>query len=111
VLQPLWQCGTFVLVTLGWIPFRAADFAGTRDTLFALAQAPDTTLLFRHPAIAVIPLASLLFCLIDRDRRFQDWLVERARFRVAVAASVMAVLALEVFAQIDTQIPFVYFQF
>ena len=111
VLRPLWQCGTFLLVTLGWIPFRAADFAGTRDTLLALAQAPDTTLLFRHPAIAVIPLASLLFCLIDRDRRFQDWLVEHARFRVAVAASVVAILTLEVFAQVDTQIPFVYFQF
>ena len=110
-LQPVWQIGTFVLVTLGWVPFRAPDFAATYRTLTALLQIPDLTLIAKHPAIVVIPLLSLAFCLVDRDRRFQDWLVERARFRVAVAASVAAVLALEIFAQVDKQIPFVYFQF
>jgi len=110
-LQPVWQIGTFLLVTLGWVPFRAPDFAATWRTLSALLQFPDLTLIAKHPAIVVIPLLSLAFCLVDRDRRFQDWLVERSRFRVAVAASVVGVLALEIFAQVDKQIPFVYFQF
>jgi D-alanyl-lipoteichoic acid acyltransferase DltB (MBOAT superfamily) len=111
VLQPLFRAGTFALVTLGWIPFRAPDLAATRATLAAMFHTPDVALAIAHPSIVVIPLASLAFCLFDRDRRFQDWLVERARFRHAVAASVAAVLALEIFAQVDTQIPFVYFQF
>ncbi len=110
-LQPLWQCCTFLLVTLGWIPFRAPDFGATYRTFAALLEAPDMALLGAHPAIIGIPLAALAFCSIDRDRRFQDWLVGRARFRVAVAASVVTVLALEICARVDTQIPFVYFQF
>ncbi len=110
-LRPLWVALTFVLVTLGWIPFRAPDFATTREILFALLRTPDTTLVAAHPAIIAIPLLTLAFCLTDRDRRFQDWLVERARFRIAVAATVVAALALEILGRIDTQIPFVYFQF
>jgi alginate O-acetyltransferase complex protein AlgI len=110
-LRPLWIALTFVLVTLGWIPFRAPDFAATRDLFVALWQAPDMSLVVAHPAILAIPLLGLAFCLLDRDRRFQDWLVERARSRVAVTASVAAVLALEILGQVDKQIPFVYFQF
>jgi alginate O-acetyltransferase complex protein AlgI len=110
-LQPLWQCCTFLLVTIGWIPFRAPDFAATWHTLGALFETPDNAVLVAHRAIVGIPLAALAFCIIDRDRRLQDWLVERARFRVAVAASVVTVLALEICARVDTQIPFVYFQF
>jgi len=45
------------------------------------------------------------------ERRLQDWLVERARFGVAVAAGVVSIFFLEIFARIDTQVPFVYFQF
>lgn len=110
-MRPLWIALTFVLATLGWIPFRAPDFAATRQILGALRQWPDVTLAVAHPAIVAIPLLALAFCLLDRDRRIQDWLVERARFRFAVAAGVVAVLALEVFGKVDAQIPFVYFQF
>ena len=110
-LRPLWIALTFVVATLGWIPFRAPDFATTSEILRALFRAPDFALIATHPGIIAIPLLSLAFCVADRERRLQDWLVERARFRVAVAASVLAVLALEVLGRIDTQIPFVYFQF
>ena len=110
-LQPLWQCCTFLLVTIGWIPFRAADFAATWQTLGALLEVPDNAVLAAYPAIIGIPLAALAFCVIDRDRRLQDWLVGRARFGVAVGATVVAVLALEICARVDAQIPFIYFQF
>jgi len=110
-LKPVWIALTFLLVTVGWIPFRAPDFATTWHTLQALLGAPDTTLVRAHPAIVAIPLATLMFCILDARRRVQDWLVERAGFPAAVVAGTMAILALELFGQIDAKIPFVYFQF
>jgi len=110
-LQPLWCACTFVLVTLGWIPFRAPDAASTWSTLSALASTPDFTLLRAHPEIIAIPLLSLAFCRLDRERRVQQWLVERAPLPVAAAACALLVLGMEILGQIDAQIPFVYFQF
>jgi alginate O-acetyltransferase complex protein AlgI len=109
--QPLWIALTFVLVTLGWVPFRAPDFATTWATLHALAAMPDLQLIHAHPAIIAIPLLTLIFCGFDRDRRIQDWLVERAGFAAAVGTGVAAILALELCGQVDAKIPFVYFQF
>lgn len=111
LLQPLWVALTFLLVTLGWIPFRAHDFASTWQTLQATFTAPDFALVIAHPAIVTVPLLTLAFCLLDRNRRWQDWLVERARFRTAATAAMLACIALQVFGEIDAQIPFVYFQF
>ena len=110
-LRPAWCVLTLLSVALGWIPFRAPDFTATWTTLRALASPPDMALIVAHPAIALIPLLSLAFCAIDRGRRLQDWWVERAPFAVAVAGCVLAVLALQLFGQVDAQIPFVYFQF
>lgn len=110
-LQPFWVLCTFVLVTLGWIPFRAPDFAATRDTFVALAQAPDFAFAGAHWGIWLIPLLSLVFCLVDRGRRLQDWLVQRAPLLLVAAIGALTLWLLEVFARIDTQVPFVYFQF
>jgi alginate O-acetyltransferase complex protein AlgI len=111
LLRPLWIASTFVIVTLGWIPFRAPDFATTWATLNALLVMPDARLVHSHPAIVVIPLLVLAFCGIDRGRRLQDWLAQRAAFPIAVAAGTAMLLALELFGQVDARIPFVYFQF
>jgi D-alanyl-lipoteichoic acid acyltransferase DltB (MBOAT superfamily) len=110
-LRPLWIALTFVLVTLGWIPFRAPDFAATWATLQAVFAAPDLRLAAEQPAIVGVPLACLAFCLFDRERRWQDWLTQRAGFAVATCTGVVAILALEIFGNVDAQIPFVYFQF
>jgi ABC-type sulfate transport system permease component len=110
-LQPLWVLCTFVLVTLGWVPFRAKDFAATRETFAALATSPDLSIAATHPGLWLIPLVTLAWCLLDRDRRVQDWLVQRASFPIAVATAATTIFLLEVFARIDTQVPFVYFQF
>ena len=110
-LRPVWIALTFLLVTIGWIPFRAPDFAATWATLRACATIPDIQLALQHPGIVATPLLALAFCAYDRDRRFQDWLVHGARFRVAVTAGVIAIMALELFGRIDQQIAFVYFQF
>ena len=110
-LTPLWVSLTFVIVTLGWIPFRAPDFASSMATFSALLQPQDWGFASTHPAILIVPIGTLIFCLIDHDRRWQDWLVERASLPAAALVGALAVLFLEVFAQIDTQVPFVYFQF
>jgi len=110
-VQPVWIALTFVLVTLGWVPFRAPDFATTWSTLHALAVRPDLQLVAAHPAIVAIPLLSLALCLIDRDRRVQNWLVTKAGFATAATVGTLAIFALELFGQIDAKIPFVYFQF
>lgn len=110
-LAPLWITLCFVLVTLGWIPFRAPDFAATWATLEALLAPQDWRFALAHPAMLAIPLGTLAFCLIDHRRRLQDWLVQRANLPVAALAAALALLFLEIFAQIDAQVPFVYFQF
>ena len=110
-LAPLWIACTFVLVTLGWVPFRAPDFAATRDTLAALAAWPDLAFAQSHPGIVAIPLLTLAFCLVDRGRRLQDWLVREASLPAFAMAGVFAVLGLEIYAQVGAQVPFVYFQF
>ena len=110
-LLPFWVALTFVIVTLGWIPFRAPDFAASWATFGALFAPQDWRFALAHPAMLIVPLGTLIFCLIDRDRRVQDWLVQRASLPAAALAGAMALLFLEVFAQIDLQVPFVYFQF
>src|SRR5690606_7932932 len=110
-LAPFWIAFTFLIVTLGWIPFRAPDFAASWNTLAALFAPQDFAFALAHPALWAVPLLTLAFCLVDRQRRIQDWLVQRAPLPAVAFAGALALLGLELFAQIETQVPFVYFQF
>ena len=110
-LRPAWIALTFVLATLAWVPFRAADFAATARMFQALAQAPDLAFPIAHAATWIVPLWCLCFCLVDREQRVQDWLVAKAANAQVVALGAASLLVLELFAQVDTQVPFVYFQF
>jgi len=111
LLAPFWIAATFVLVTLGWVPFRAPDLAATLATLTNLWARPEFDFVLAHPGIAIIALCSFAWCLLDRGRRVQDWLVERASWPLAAACAGVLAIALELLAQVDAQIPFVYFQF
>jgi hypothetical protein len=54
---------------------------------------------------------SLAVCLIDSGRRIQEWLILRAP-RVAFGTALgFCLWGLELFARVDTKIPFIYFQF
>ena len=110
-LAPLWIALTFVIVTLGWVPFRAPTLDATLLTFAALATWPDLTFAAAHSGVWLIPLGTLVFCIVDRKRRVQDWLTQRARLPMVVLVAVAALWFLQVFAQIDAQVPFVYFQF
>ncbi|WP_159015514.1 MBOAT family O-acyltransferase [Cognatiluteimonas profundi] len=110
-LLPFWTTLTFLAVTVGWVPFRAADFASTARTLRALAGPFDWSFWAAHRALYLVPLACLGFCIVDRRQRLQDWLVERAS-NVSVATTAVACLvALELFAPLGSGIPFLYFKF
>jgi len=110
-LVPLWTALTFAAVTVGWVPFRASDVAGTLHTLRALVGPIDPVFWMAHRALIVVPLGCLAFCLVDRNQRVQDWLVERAGRTALVATGAACLVALEVFAPIDGNIPFLYFKF
>lgn len=110
-LTPLWIALTFVIVTLGWVPFRAPTLEATDRTFAALATWPDWSFAATHWGVWLIPLGTLAFCVVDRKRRAQDWLTQRARLPVVVLVAVAALWFLQVFARIDAQVPFVYFQF
>jgi hypothetical protein len=96
---------------VGWVPFRASDVAGTLQTLRGLVGPVDTAFWAAHRALVVVPLGCLAFCLADRDQRVQDWLVARAGRTAIVATGAACLVALEVFAPIDGNIPFLYFKF
>jgi D-alanyl-lipoteichoic acid acyltransferase DltB (MBOAT superfamily) len=110
-LVPLWTALTFVAVTVGWVPFRANDVAGTLHTFRALVGPVDVSFWTAHRALLVVPSGCLAFCLADRNQRLQDWLVERASRMALVATGAACLVALEVFAPIDGNIPFLYFKF
>ena len=110
-LLPFWIGLTFVIVTLGWIPFRAPDFAASLATFQALLAPQGWGFAQAHPAIVLIPVGTLAFCLLDHQRWLQDWLVQRASLPLVALVGALALLFLEIFAQVDAQVPFVYFQF
>ena len=110
-LAPLWIAFTFVIVTLGWVPFRAPTLDATATTFAALATWPDWSFAATHWGVWLIPLGTLAFCLADRKRRLQDWLTQRAPLAAVAIIGALALWFLQVFARIDAQVPFVYFQF
>ena len=82
-----------------------------RSISAALATWPDLGFVASHWGVWLIPLGTLAFCLIDRKRLVRDWLTQRASLPVAVAEGAASLYFLEIFARIDAQVPFVYFQF
>jgi len=109
---------TFAAVTLGWVPFRAPTFEASATVfmdLFGMSKDqswsfPSASSQPAQKTLAAVIMASVLWILIDRRRRFQPWLVRGGILREGVAIfAALAVLAL--LARTDTQIQFIYFQF
>jgi alginate O-acetyltransferase complex protein AlgI len=110
-LAPVWVAVTFACVAIGWIPFRAPTLAVAADTLENLLTAPGFEWFRSHPALLAWSLVTLAFCRLDREQRLQDWAVARAGWMTAVALSILACLAIQLFGHVDATIPFIYFQF
>jgi len=103
--------GTFVLVSLAWIPFRAADFATTLVMLEMLPTSLTGASVREWRGIVFLTAGLGVFCVLDRDRRLQCWLIERAPWWIAASVSGFVLWLLAALARTDHKVPFIYFQF
>ena len=106
---PLKAIGTFALVTLGWVFFRAANWTQTRQVLHQMFSGPIGRDLLLPWHVGLIVTALLVAIAEEKFDCF-----ERLMRAPALAyASAMAVMLfyLELFGVIDARIPFIYFQF
>ena len=112
---PLRVAGTFALVTLTWVPFRAADFAATREyysRLFDFTAEPGYAAALL-PGLVASPylVGSLAIAAAVVWSCPQTWIWTRELGPVKAAAS-FALLALAVVALATQEFnPFIYFLF
>jgi D-alanyl-lipoteichoic acid acyltransferase DltB (MBOAT superfamily) len=114
VWKAMGTCLTFVLVTLGWVTFRAPDFATTLNVFGDLFFGGAGL----HAAIPAQMMWMLLCCgcwlILDRDRRLQTWLANgqgvAGSLKMASALAV-CLLVMELFAPVNATVPFIYFRF
>ncbi|HXN45227.1 MAG TPA: MBOAT family protein [Bryobacteraceae bacterium] len=108
-LYPLKAILTFLLVMIGWVFFRAADLAQSRQVLTQMFTGKLGRDLLMPWHVGLILLA-LLLALAEEKR---DWFERVAKAPAPVYASALALmfLCLDLFGVIDAQIPFIYFQF
>lgn len=101
---------TFVLVSIGWVFFRAQTFGDAAGVLKGMAgiQGIGGSLFLRgHWILLAVSLGGMVFQ--ERWKVF-EWLVEAPDWvRGLAVASALYILIL--FSYTDTSIPFVYFQF
>lgn len=102
---------TFILVTIAWVPFRAADFATTATVLKQLFSVSILSTAGAAPQYWALLGVAIFWCLIDQDRRIQRWLVDALTYGLMFAPIAVALLFIQVFGQFDLQIPFIYFKF
>jgi alginate O-acetyltransferase complex protein AlgI len=108
-LYPLRAGLTFVLVSIGWVFFRAATL---KDSVWIIGQMfgtePGTPIIFRWQMwMAVI---MLLLALLEEKFDWFERVVEAPAWVYASAVAVM-LLAVELIGVTDVSVPFVYFQF
>ena len=105
---------TFILVTIGWVTFRAPDFATTWQVLGDLFNGSIHAATNIPTEFSVLLVTTVIWLAIDRDRRFQTWLScgrgMLGTLKVSGALA-LALLVLELFSRSDASVPFIYFQF
>lgn len=106
--------GTFVVVCVGWVLFRARSFSDARhilETMFDVA-------IWRRAASGIEPDPTLLLgvgltlgiALLEERLRILESLL-RAPWPVQTAVYLVCLWGLEFFSVLDQSIPYVYFQF
>jgi alginate O-acetyltransferase complex protein AlgI len=107
--DPLRTVLTVALVQIGWVFFRASDFAQSRQVLAAMFRGPAGQVLLQRWHIYLIAVALLLAVLEEK----LDWFDRVIEAPPPVYATALAalLLGLDLFGVIDAAIPFIYFQF
>lgn len=111
LLSPLWILVTFLLVTIGWIPFRAPTLEASVETFRSMLLGPLPRLSDAPDGFLVAIAACAIWCFVDGNRRIQNWLSEASPRWISVSAVVLAAVVLQVYGQFGVEVPFIYFQF
>jgi len=110
-LYPFRAALTTVLVTIGWVFFRAVNFTQSRYIIGQMFSFAHSSPVFDVPRWLIwMAIAALLIALVEERWSLFDRL-SRGPAVAYIAAMIAAMLAVEMFGVIDRQIPFVYFQF
>ncbi len=102
---------TTLLVFIGWIPFRANDWHQTTRIIADLLHPGAYDLAEIPTELIVLTGLSLLYCLLDRGRWFEQWIENKVAllpFSISVGVQIWL---LSLFMQRNSSIPFLYFQF
>jgi len=108
-LYPLKALGTFALVTIGWVFFRAADLPQSLKVVHNMFRGKPGHLLLANWHIELMLIALALAVVEEK----LDWFERVLKAPMLAYASALALMffCIEVFGVIDASIPFVYFQF
>jgi alginate O-acetyltransferase complex protein AlgI len=108
-LYPLRVAGTFALVTVGWVFFRAADLHDSVTVIGRLFAGPRGTMLWQRWQLDLALVALALAVLEERPGWF-DRLAAAPAWAYGTAMALL-LLCLELVGVTDISVPFVYFQF
>jgi D-alanyl-lipoteichoic acid acyltransferase DltB (MBOAT superfamily) len=108
-LYPLRVVATFVLVSVGWVFFRAADLHDSLLVIGRLFHGPRGLFLWHRWQVDVV-LATLVFAIAEEK---WEWFERLSSAPAWVYGSAVAVLLMfvELISLTDVTVPFVYFQF
>jgi len=111
LLYPFRAMLTFILVSVGWVFFRAATFADSRYIIGQMfsGAAGHSDILVPGWLIYMVAFAFMI-ALLEERWEFTDRLARGPAWAYA-AAVIVLLLTVELIGVTDKQIPFVYFQF
>jgi alginate O-acetyltransferase complex protein AlgI len=101
---------TFLLVTIGWVFFRAKTFTAAAWVVGQMFTGRLDTGILLAPWQIGLAILTLILALAEE---YWPWVERLAQspLWVRTAAAVLALLVIELFTATDLSIPFVYFQF
>jgi alginate O-acetyltransferase complex protein AlgI len=101
--------GTFALVLIGWVFFRAKDLPESLSILHQMFGAARGKILLERWHVGLAAVA-LIAALAEEHREWFERLMQAPVWAYAAAVSLL-LLCIEIFGVVDVSIPFVYFQF
>jgi D-alanyl-lipoteichoic acid acyltransferase DltB (MBOAT superfamily) len=101
---------TFLLVTIGWVFFRAKTFAAAAYVIGQMFTGRMNTNFLLRPWQLRLAIFTLILALAEEYWGWVERLTQSPLW-VRTAAAVLALLIIELFTATDLSIPFVYFQF
>jgi alginate O-acetyltransferase complex protein AlgI len=109
ILYPFQAAATFLLVLFGWVFFRAATFAQSKQVLAAMFAGPPGPTLF-HPWHIGLAALALVLALLEERWDLSGRIIAGPGWRYALALALI-LFCTELFGVTGEQIPFIYFQF